>query len=61
MADNIIALAFFSAVIIVVYSIGFWLGTRFEKSVEAERLRKLEESKKTDSSQLQITAFLKLI
>ena len=47
MADNIIALAFFSAVIIVVYSIGFWLGTRFEKSVEAERLRKLEESKKT--------------
>ena len=47
MADNIIALAFFSAVIVVVYSIGFWLGTRFEKSVGAERLRKLEESKKT--------------
>ena len=40
-------LAFLSVVIILVYSIGFWLGTRFEKSVEAERLRKLEESKKT--------------
>lgn len=44
-------LAFLSVVIILVYSIGFWLGTRFEKSIEADRLKKLEEqSKKTTNT-----------
>ena len=40
---------FISAVIVVVYTIGVWIGTRLEKALEADRIKeakKKEEEKK---------------